>query len=606
MSKSFTVSGIYDPGRIPEKYEKLKDPVGMSTKEVEKLALEYSNYLSSSFQKVVFVHPTFYEEYQPTLYNNQNWNKGYINGLSIKGVRIQNYYGKDDFVSPEDSAWNIGTEKFLDYISPEFYNLEGNKISFVEPKDGQVYVRLDEFENAKRQQENNYYNKAGYLIDYRQYSQELNNLITGHEDQYNNLLNRLRDSVYNKGYYPEDYDYSEDKATVDNLMNTYYVNVVSKAYLMNMADRLISGFDNEVGWDKISMHPDFETFSNNVGDAKNNPATYANYDSIKNYVVADSHSWLKHNSLINYAQGAHDRCSDDERTRLDEIINKYWSHQSINNSDYEFLEEVYNRMDYLSESDTISYDDSWISVETPLQTSRVYYKTSNGVFGELEVIGFVSGFEYFLKHDYARSLGTIENSTIYVNEQKTSYVETDNPKYSYVITPSNYSQGQIDHMIRKNATYGYCMTDSVYNNLQMMLSLILTLKTVFLITGAVCGVFAALMLLNFISSSISAKTKEIGILRAVGARGSDLFKIFFSESGLIAAICSVIAIIGSGIACWRLNVMMAEEVGISLLDFNIINIGLIIAGAILITIIGTLIPVIIAAKKPPVESIRSL
>ena len=43
-----------------------------------------------------------------------------------------------------------------------------------------------------------------------------------------------------------------------------------------------------------------------------------------------------------------------------------------------------------------------------------------------------------------------------------------------------------------------------------------------------------------------------------------------------------------------------------LLDFGFINIGLILAGAILIAIIGTFIPVLIASKKQPVESIRTL
>ena len=604
LNKKFTVTGIYDAGRIPEKYEKLKDPTGISSKEVEKLSQDFKSYLSSSFQKVVFVNTDFYDEYQPTLYYYQNSNKNYINGLSLNGVRIQNYYSKDDFVSPSDMAWNIGTEKFLDYVTPDFYDLEGNKISYVAPKDGQVYSRLDELYNAKTQQESTYFTKAGNMIDYRYYNQELSNLVSGHEDEYNSLINRLRDSAYNKGYYPEDYSYTEDKAKVDNLMNTYYVDVISKAYLMEQANRLISGFSNEVGWDQIDSYPDLKTFNDNVSDANGNPATYDNYSGIKSYVSSDSHSWLKHYNLIDYAMRAIDTCSEEERQRAEEIQNKYWNQQSISSSEYEFLETICNRLDLSSGS--ISYNESWITVDTPLKASHAYYKTSNGASGELEVIGYVSGFEYFLKHDYAKSLGTIADSTIYINEQKTSYKEVENPKYNYVITPTNYTQGQIDHMIKKNGSYGYSMTDSVYINLQLMLSLITTLKTVFLIVGAVCGVFAALMLLNFISTSIAAKTKEIGILRAVGARGSDLFKIFFSESGLIAAICSVIAIIGSGIACWRLNVMMAEEVGISLLDFNILNIGLILAGAVLITILGTLIPVIIAAKKPPVESIRSL
>ena len=150
------------------------------------------------------------------------------------------------------------------------------------------------------------------------------------------------------------------------------------------------------------------------------------------------------------------------------------------------------------------------------------------------------------------------------------------------------------------------MTNQTYQTLSMFLSMISTLKTVFLIIGIVFAVFAALMLFNFISSSIASKTKEIGILRAVGARGSDLFKIFFSESGVIALICVIIAVIISFFVCQALNQNLAKNLNMVLLDFGFINIGLILAGAILIAIIGTFIPVLIASKKQPVESIRTL
>ena len=193
-----------------------------------------------------------------------------------------------------------------------------------------------------------------------------------------------------------------------------------------------------------------------------------------------------------------------------------------------------------------------------------------------------------------------------MREQISSYTLGDNAKYSFAITHTNFEQNQVAHLLSHTETYGYNMTDDVYAGLVMILSLITTLKQVFLIAGIVFGVFAALMLFNFITTSIAAKTKEIGILRAVGARGNDLFKIFFSESGLIAFICSIIAIAASIVVCWRLNVMMMERVGLSMLNFGPINVGLILFGAVVIAMLGTLIPVIIAAKKPPVESIRTL
>ena len=249
--------------------------------------------------------------------------------------------------------------------------------------------------------------------------------------------------------------------------------------------------------------------------------------------------------------------------------------------------------------ENMAYDPSFSDTVT-------YYKTYDGKEGELEIIGLVDKYEYILNHDFVLELGVFSDDYVYVSTQETEYKKSENPKYAYAITHTEFNQNQVDHLLMNFGSYGYDMTDNIYENLTFILYLISTLKKVFLISGIVFGVFAALMLFNFISTSIAAKTKEIGILRAVGARGNDLFKIFFSESGLIALICSIIAIITSAIVCWRLNVMMYEEVGLSMLDFGILNIGLIFVGAIIIAVIGTFVPVILAAKKPPVESIRTL
>ena len=140
----------------------------------------------------------------------------------------------------------------------------------------------------------------------------------------------------------------------------------------------------------------------------------------------------------------------------------------------------------------------------------------------------------------------------------------------------------------------------------MFLEMITELKQIFLILGAVFGVFAALMLLNFISVSISAKKKDIGILRAVGARGSDVFKIFFSEAFIIASICFLLASVGGFIVCNVINTSMLTIVKMKLLDFGIINVGLVFAVSFGISIIATFFPVYLAAKKSPVESIRAL
>ena len=140
----------------------------------------------------------------------------------------------------------------------------------------------------------------------------------------------------------------------------------------------------------------------------------------------------------------------------------------------------------------------------------------------------------------------------------------------------------------------------------MIASMISELKTIFFWVGVVLGAFSALMLLNFITISISSKKKDIGVLRAIGARKGDVFKIFFSESLFIGMLCFILASVATYIVEFFLNKSFIDKIGITVLEFGIVNIGLIFAIALAITFISTIFPVLHSSRKPPVEAIRSL
>lgn len=70
-----------------------------------------------------------------------------------------------------------------------------------------------------------------------------------------------------------------------------------------------------------------------------------------------------------------------------------------------------------------------------------------------------------------------------------------------------------------------------------------TLMVVSIFAG-VFSVFSALLIINYLLTSISVKKKEVGILRALGARRIDAIIIFMSESMLIAATEFIISLVG--------------------------------------------------------------
>lgn len=199
------------------------------------------------------------------------------------------------------------------------------------------------------------------------------------------------------------------------------------------------------------------------------------------------------------------------------------------------------------------------------------------------------------------------------SEYTTNYVEPDDVVYGVLFLPYDHSETQTQMLwdIYQKSEYGAdgtkdVLTSTIISNVEMVDSTIKELSKVFLYVGIVLAVFAALLLSNFISISIFYKKQEIGILRAVGARSLDVFKIFFSESFVIAAICVAISIFASVALCAIINEELIALIGASLLVFGINSLGVLIAVAFVTVVVATFLPVWIAAKKKPVESIRAL
>lgn len=138
-----------------------------------------------------------------------------------------------------------------------------------------------------------------------------------------------------------------------------------------------------------------------------------------------------------------------------------------------------------------------------------------------------------------------------------------------------------------------------------------TFDQIFAILGSaaiVLAVFAALLLFNFITASINAKKKDIGILRAVGARGIDVFKIFIVEGIAITLFCFILGCLGSLLACTITNsVIIANAImSYKMFAFGWINVFIVLAIAFVTAIIATTIPVALTVRKKPVEAIRSM
>lgn len=106
--------------------------------------------------------------------------------------------------------------------------------------------------------------------------------------------------------------------------------------------------------------------------------------------------------------------------------------------------------------------------------------------------------------------------------------------------------------------------------------------------------------------SVLERTKEIGILRAMGARKKDITRVFNAET-VIIGLCS--GILGIGIArilVFPANSIIYNATGLdNVAKMNPLHALLLLVISMLLTVIGGLIPAKVASKKDPVEALRT-
>ena len=165
----------------------------------------------------------------------------------------------------------------------------------------------------------------------------------------------------------------------------------------------------------------------------------------------------------------------------------------------------------------------------------------------------------------------------------------------------------VSYCYREDSPVRYQIQNSVTYELDSVNDVLKILSKYFFWIGVGFAAFAALMLANFIGTSISYKKQEIGILRAIGSRSNDVFRIFFAESFIIAMINFVLSAAGVFTATALINYLLRRNVGIliTVLNFGVRQIVLLLAVSILVAFLASFLPVRRIASKRPIDAIRN-
>jgi putative ABC transport system permease protein len=107
--------------------------------------------------------------------------------------------------------------------------------------------------------------------------------------------------------------------------------------------------------------------------------------------------------------------------------------------------------------------------------------------------------------------------------------------------------------------------------------------------------------------SVQERTKEIGVLRAIGASKKNVSSMFNAETVMIGFAAGAIGVLVTVLLCFPINAILHQLTGINNLSAYLPwSVGLVlIAISVLLTMLAGVIPARSAAKKDPVVALRT-
>ncbi|MDI6845748.1 MAG: lipoprotein-releasing ABC transporter permease subunit [Candidatus Saccharicenans sp.] len=136
-------------------------------------------------------------------------------------------------------------------------------------------------------------------------------------------------------------------------------------------------------------------------------------------------------------------------------------------------------------------------------------------------------------------------------------------------------------------------------------------KTLLFLTISLIVLVAALNIVASLVLMVMEKTRDIGVLMALGATAASIRKIFFLQGALIGVIGTALGMALGLLWCWLANVFKLIKVPVDIYQISYVpfhpkplDMALIVAVTLAITFVSTIFPSRRAAKIDPVQALK--
>lgn len=193
-----------------------------------------------------------------------------------------------------------------------------------------------------------------------------------------------------------------------------------------------------------------------------------------------------------------------------------------------------------------------------------------------------------------------------------AYLGGNSTPYMIFLYPADFNAKEEVREYLDNYNKGLAKEDMViYTDLAStitdMTGSIMNAITLVLVAFSSISLFVSLIMIGIITYiSVLERTKEIGVLRALGARKKDITRVFNAETFIIGAFSGFLGIGIAYLLTYPVNRIIENLTELeNVAQLNPIHATMLVVLSLVLTLIGGFIPARMAAKKDPVVALRS-